>query len=125
MSDTGSAASEFARIERDGVRIVERLAPIERVDDALALVARCIEHDTTRVLIEARVLPDAFFALRSRFAGEFLQKLENYGIRVAAVLPTDADHGERFAEFVAEAKRGARFRIFASRDDAETWLVSP
>jgi hypothetical protein len=110
--------------DHGGVRIVECDAAIERADDALALVTACFENDATRVLLEARQLPAAFFELRTRFAGEFVQKLQNYGIRLAAVLPAPEAHGERFAEFVAEARRGRGFRTFELRADAEAWLAS-
>jgi hypothetical protein len=100
---------------------------IVRVDDALRLVTACIEQDTGRVLIEAARLPDEFFDLRTRFAGEFIQKLQNYRVRLAIVLPPDVDrpgrHGERFAEFVREARGGSGFRFFDDRGGAEAWLA--
>jgi hypothetical protein len=63
------------------------------------------------VLLEAEQLPPAFFDLRSGFAGEFLQKLQNYQLRVAAVFPTDGEDGNRFREFMAEATLGRTFRV--------------
>jgi Domain of unknown function (DUF4180) len=111
-------------IERDGVRIVECVGPIARVGDALELVAACVERDATRVLLESRHLPPAFFELRSGFAGELLQKLQNYRLRLAGVFPQDADYGERFREFLLEARRGRSFRVFAARAEAEAWLAS-
>jgi hypothetical protein len=58
------------------------------------------------------------------FAGEFLQKLQNYRMRAAGVFPADREYGERFSEFLSEAKRGGSFRAFAIRMDAEAWLAS-
>ena len=107
-----------------GVRVVEWLEPIAQTGDALALVAACFEHDAHAVLLEDRVLPPAFFELRTGFAGEFLQKLENYQIRLAGVFPTERAYAERFREFLAEAKHGRRFRAFAERAAAEAWLAS-
>jgi hypothetical protein len=74
------------------------------------------------VLIEAHRLAADFFDLRTRFAGELLQKLENYGIVVAVVIPTDASQSDRFREFVAEARRGRRFRVFEEKVGAEEWI---
>jgi hypothetical protein len=107
-----------------GVRVVEWLDPITATGDALALVAACFEHDAQAVLLEDHVLPPAFFELRTGFAGEFLQKLENYQIRLAAVFPSERAYAERFREFLAEAKSGRRFRAFAGRADAEAWLAT-
>ena len=110
--------------ERDGVRIVECAESIARADDALALVAVCIEHDSTRVLLESHNLPVAFFELGSRFAGEFLQKLQNYRIRLAGVFPSEDGYSDRFREFLSEARRGRSFRVFSARSEAEAWLAS-
>jgi len=98
--------------------------PIEKVDDALRLVEASYERQASAFLIEARLLPADFFDLRTRFAGDFVQKLVNYGLRVAVVAPNAASHGERFAEFVAELVRNPVFRIFSERAPAEVWLGS-
>jgi hypothetical protein len=115
---------EVEVLDRDGVRIVECTDLIARVDDALELIAACIERHSTRLLLDSRHLPAAFFDLRSKFAGEFLQKLQNYRLRVAAVFPSEHEYSERFSEFLSEAKRGNSFRAFTVRADAEAWLAS-
>jgi len=111
-------------VERSGVRFVECAAPIARVDDALNLVSACIERQVHRLFIDSVFLPDAFFDLRSGVAGEFVQKMQNYHIRLAAVFPSEAEYGERFAEFLREARHGHGFRAFTNREDAEAWLCS-
>ncbi len=108
--------------ELAGVRIVECVEQITRVDDALSLIAACREHDADRLLVDSRNLPDAFFELRSLFAGEFIQKFQNYHIRLAVIFAPEAKHTERFEEFLFEAKRGRSFRTFTHRGDAEAWL---
>lgn len=110
------------KVERGGVRFVECVEPIAAASEVLELVAGCIEHDARGVLVESPMLPPEFFDLRTGFAGEFLQKLVNYGVRLAAVFPNEAAYGERFREFLVEAKRGRAFRAFAERSDAEAWL---
>lgn len=96
--------------------------PIVRVDDALRLVEASYERGTRAFLLDSALLPSEFFDLRTRFAGEFVQKLVNYGLRVAAVFPPDAGRGERFGEFVDELRRGQSFRTFSARAEAEAWL---
>jgi uncharacterized protein DUF4180 len=103
---------------------VEWSQPIEKVDDALRLVEASYERQTSAFLIEARLLRADFFDLRTRFAGDFVQKLVNYGLRVALVAPDAAKHGERFAEFAAELVRNPVFRVFSERAQAEAWLGS-
>jgi hypothetical protein len=113
-----------ALIERSGVRILECQEPIVTTGDALGLVSAGFEHDATRILIEDRHLPPEFFQLRSGFAGEFVQKLVNYQLQLAVVFSDAAKHGERFAEFVGEARRGRGFRAFDDRESALSWLAS-
>ncbi len=110
--------------EFHGIRIVECTDSITRIEDAMDLVAACFEHDAERVLLESRVLPAAFFELSSGFAGEFLQKFSNYRIKLAAVFPSEDGYGDRFREFLQEAKRGRGFRVFTTRAEAQTWLAS-
>ena len=98
--------------------------PIAKVDDALRLVEASYERQVRAFLIESSLLPAEFFDLRTRFAGEFVQKLVNYGLRVAAVFPPDAGQSERFREFVGELRGGHAFRTFETRAEAETWLAS-
>jgi hypothetical protein len=110
------------RLERGGARLLECTDEIAQLDDALALVSACIEHGSHGLLIHAQNLPPAFFALHSRFAGEFLQKFQNYRIRLAIVIADTHSADPRFAEFLSEAKRGHSFRAFAERSAAEAWL---
>jgi hypothetical protein len=111
-------------VDQQGRRIAICVEPITRVEDALGLVAACMEHDSERLLLESDRLPAAFFDLRSGFAGEFLQKFVNYQIRLAGVFPSEDGYSERFREFLLEARRGRGFRVFAARAEAEAWLAS-
>lgn len=92
--------------------------------DPLAAVVACIEHDAPALLLDAGALPAAFFDLRTGVAGELVQKLVNYGIRLAAVVPDLDAQPPRFREFAREANGGRQFRFFATRSDAIDWLAS-
>jgi hypothetical protein len=110
--------------ERDGLRFVSCDEPMTNIDDALGLVSECAGHGANLLLLADGSLPPDFFDLSSRFAGEFVQKMQNYRITVAAVIPTDEAHTERFKEFLVEARLGRQFRAFEDRDAAERWLCS-
>jgi hypothetical protein len=115
---------EIATVNHADTRVLECLSPIRAAGDAVDLVSACIERDTRRLLLEAPIFPEAFFDLRTKFAGEFVQKLQNYQVRTAAVFPATDGYSERFQEFAVEAKRGAMFRVFAARMDALNWLTA-
>jgi hypothetical protein len=93
--------------------------------DVAALVAGCVERGARALLLDRAALPDAFFDLRSGIAGELAQKLVNYEIRLAAVVPDLAVHSARFGEFAREANRVGPLRFFATRADAVRWLEEP
>ena len=112
-----------ARLEIGLLTVLEWTSPLQNVREATDLVAASMEHDTDRLLLDTGVLPPAFFELRTRFAGEFLQKLQTYRLRTAIVMSPDADHGERFGEYLQEARRGHFCRFFTSREDALAWLT--
>ncbi|RPI00759.1 MAG: DUF4180 domain-containing protein, partial [Ignavibacteriae bacterium] len=69
--------------------LLECRSGIEEIEDAKMIIVSCTESRTNRLLLHSQALPPAFFDLRSRFAGEFIQKLMNYRIRVAAVFESE------------------------------------
>ncbi len=91
--------------------------------EALDLVAACVEKGSNRLMLHAESLTEDFYRLRTRLAGDILQKFINYHIRVAAILPLDLVNQGRFREMVLEANRGNQFRVFQNREQAEQWLI--
>jgi hypothetical protein len=92
-------------------------------DQALDLVAACIEGKTPNLLIHSSILPLEFYDLRTGLAGTVLQKFSNYHIRAAVLLSPEQSVQGRFQEMVLEANRGNQFRVFRSRELAENWLT--
>jgi hypothetical protein len=86
------------------------------------VLVRCIEASANRALLEADALPQAFFDLSSGAAGELVQGLMNYGIRMAAIVPDMAPYSASFQAFARETNRGHHFRFFESRSSAAAWL---
>jgi len=92
------------------------------VEDAAAVLEACMSHRVDRVLLYSENLTAGFFDLSSGEAGAILQKLRNYGVRVAIVRSPAVRLSRRFGEMVVEEERGPYFRLFEDRDAAREWL---
>jgi hypothetical protein len=92
--------------------------------DPLAEVVRCIELGAHALLFDRGALPAAFFDLSTGIAGELAQKLVNYGLRMAAVVPDLSVHSLHFRDFAREANAGRQLHFFPTRQEAIAWLES-
>jgi hypothetical protein len=87
-------------------------------------LGECFGAQTRLALLYAENLPPAFFDVSSQEAGAILQKLRNYGVRLAVVAPPGhVTMSSRFSELAAAEKRDNLFGIFVTRDKALAWLV--
>ena len=82
----------------------------------------CFSARTRRALLYAENLPDSFFDLSSQQAGEILQKLRNYGVRLAVVNTGGTVISSLFPEMRAEERKGRAFGMFETREAAIDWL---
>ncbi len=113
--------------EKNGVKFVEGIPGdtlIRNESDALDITGICGVNRAYRLLLHSDNLTDEFINLKTGVAGSVLQKLINYKIHMAAVIPAERIGKGRFFEMVTEANRGKDFRVFQDRDKAIDWLVS-
>ena len=120
---------ELIAIEEGGVKVVEGQPDtpfMASADDVDSVLEGCFSNGTRAALLYAENLPAAFFDLSSGQAGAVLQKLRNYGVRLAVVSrPGRIQASSRFGEMVAEERRGRHFGLFETRDAAREWLGRP
>ena len=118
---------EFEVIEHNGAKVVEAVADGASIlvgNNVLDAIAACGENRTDRLLVHAASLPARFFDLKSGEAGEILQKLRNYRVRLAVVGGlTEAAASQRFSEMMIEENRQPHFHMFAERELAIAWLA--
>lgn len=72
------------------------------------LVGAALEHGVDLVVVPADRLADDFYALRTGVAGEILQKLVNYRVRLAVIgdISARAEHSTALRDLVRESNRG-------------------
>jgi len=94
-----------------------------RTDDANLVLEACFSNRIRLALLYAKNLTEGFFDLSSGEAGAVLQKLRNYGVRLALVCPAGSVQvSSRFGEMVAEEQLRNHFGVFETRQAAREWL---
>jgi hypothetical protein len=89
-----------------------------------AVIEASFYDATRRVLLYPENLTARFFDLSSGEAGEILQKLRNYHIRLAIVRTPELRLSSRFGELLADERGDPYFGLFDDRAAAEAWLCS-
>ena len=96
---------------------------LAKADDINTVIGECFGLRTRSALLYAENLPPAFFDVSSQQAGVILQKLRNYGLRLAVVAaPGTVSMSSRFGELAAAEVRDNAFAVFETRDTAIAWL---
>ncbi|AJC19471.1 DUF4180 domain-containing protein [Pandoraea pulmonicola] len=86
--------------------------------DVSQLLAAAWENDVDWVAVETATLHDNFFRLETRLAGDVLQKMVNYGVKLTVVgdITPWLERSNAFRAFVAEANRQRPPGFVASLD---------
>jgi hypothetical protein len=116
---------EFTVHDLNGQRFVEGALGqplMGRVEDVSRVLEACFDHAADRLLLYPENLTERFFDLSSGEAGEILQKLLYYHIRLAVVRTPTLRPSSRFGELLAEENQGRYFRLFDERAAAQDWL---
>ncbi|WP_405691629.1 DUF4180 domain-containing protein [Streptomyces sp. NBC_00057] len=85
-------------------------APLRDEQDALDLIGEGLQHDATWVAVPVGRLTDDFFRLRTRVAGDIVQKFVNYRLKLAVVgdISRHTDASNALRDFVRESNRGTQ-----------------
>lgn len=85
-------------------------------------IETCLNSRANALLLYPENLPPKFFDLSSGEAGEILQKLRQYRIRLAIVIPPDMKLTDCFRDLMVEENKSTHFRLFHSPAPAREWL---
>jgi hypothetical protein len=92
---------------------------VATVQDALDLMAT-VRYDTGChcMLLPKSALPEAFFDLKTRLAGDILQKYVNYGMKLAVVGDFSHYTSQSLRDFLRETNQGRSAFFVADERDA-------
>jgi hypothetical protein len=91
--------------------------------DAMELVDKCKENETSLLMLHADSLSDEFLNVSTGLAEQTLRLFNEDQVKTAIVIPDDFKANGNFYEFVVESGTDDRLKIFDNRIDAERWLV--
>jgi len=105
-----------------GGKIIAEILPesdlITGPDDILDFMAEARLNDSGRMIIHVKSLNQDFFDLKTRVAGEILQKFSNYRMRLAIVGDFSGFKSKSLRDFIRESNRTGTISFVGTIDEA-------
>lgn len=100
--------------------------PLGSERDAVDLVGQAAENKAEMIALPSERLATSFFELKTRVAGEMIQKFSLYGVRLAIVGDVSAaiQSSSSFRDFVRESNRGEAIWFVANIEELKERLLS-
>lgn len=105
------------------IELFSATTPLSTENDALDLLSLCWEHEACALMIHYEALSEDFFKLKTKVAGNIIQKFINYNLKSVAVIPDEIIQKGRFREMALEVNKGNHFRMYGNKEEAEEWLL--
>jgi hypothetical protein len=108
-------------VEKNGqsIAIIDLVERINNVQKALDLMATAqYQGDSDALVIYKESLAEDFFNLKTRFAGEVLQKFSNYRVRLAIVGDFSVYDSKALRDFIYECNKGNQVFWVSNLDEA-------
>lgn len=118
---------ELNIFEANGQKIAEVIAGeavIATPQDFLDLIVTAGYEDARSVIFHSRHLADDFFDLRTKLAGEILQKCVNYHMKLAVIGNFEAIDSQSLRAFIIESNRGKLAFFVPDKDTAIAKLTN-
>lgn len=104
-----------------GKKIAEILPGSELIyspDDILDIMAEARLNDSDRMIIHDKSLHRDFFDLKTKVAGEILQKFSNYRMKLAIVGDFSGFKSKSLGDFIRESNRTGTIHFVGSIEEA-------
>jgi hypothetical protein len=106
-----TAGGKIAEIISDGITIKD-------TDDALDLMAEARYLDAGKMIIHENQISPSFFDLKTRLAGDILQKFSNCRMQLALIGGFSKYKSKSLQDFICECNKGNRIFFMENLDDA-------
>ena len=109
-------------ITRNGITAVtvDKNLKIETTAQMLDIIATAQYYhpDHAGLIVNSKNLPEGFFDLKTKLAGEMLQKFSNYKVKLAIVGDFGNIESKALADFIRECNRGRQIFFVGNTDEA-------
>ncbi len=99
-------------------------AKLANVSDCLDIMANAHYQEADSVILHSHDLPEDFFDLKTKVAGEILQKFSNYRMSLAIIGDWSDIKSNSLSAFIKECNRGGHIYFADSREDAIAKLAT-
>ncbi|OOG17810.1 alpha/beta hydrolase [Sphingobacterium sp. CZ-UAM] len=95
---------------------------INNLDDGLQIMVDCAAQEAYKAILYQENISADFFELKTKLAGEILQKYTQYDFDVAIVGDFSIYNSKSLNDFIYESNKGRKINFVATRDEAITRL---
>lgn len=92
-------------------------------EDAAELLMNCYYQGADGLIVHAHNLPAAFFDLKTKLAGDILQKFSTYQGRLAIIGDFSKYDSQSLRDFIYESNKGRRINFVSTMEQAEAVLA--
>lgn len=108
-------------IEVKNIKIAEVFSEeiiITEVQDALDIMADCSYQGAEKIIFYEKNLHPDFFDLKTKLAGDILQKFSNYRMNMAIIGDFSKYTSKSLRDFIYESNKGGRIKFVSSLEEA-------
>ena len=110
----------------NGISIAEIISDkteLKNTQDAVDLIANCAYQGAYGIIIREENVIDSFFDLKTKVAGDILQKFSTYNSKLAIVGDFTKFPGNSLKDFIRESNKTGRISFVGSIEDARKCLA--
>jgi hypothetical protein len=96
---------------------------IKKTQDALDIMGDCFFNGSKSIIFHEKNISGDFFDLKTRIAGDILQKFSTYGMRLAIVGDFSKYTSKSLKDFIFESNKFGRINFVSSVDEAKEKLM--
>lgn len=110
---------EFTPIDNTNIaELITKEVVVKTVQDGTDLIGNAYYQGFEKIIVRKEQITDEFFDLKTKLAGEILQKFSNYRVRLAIVGDFSGIESKSLRDFIRESNKGKLVNFLETREEA-------